>query len=187
MDVAKATAWRRSGANLVDMAVFGGLFWLVRSRGLAREGSPVARLMSVPIEVLREQLRSPGQRLLGTVTVDRRTGGRLALWRTLVLVGTRAGATELTRRLEPVRTPDLEREREAANAEVADIMRRHPQATPAREAELQAAYARHRHTTPSLPRMVAPSLVAGVLNSRLRRRLAPTVEILARSRSDHSP
>ncbi len=59
-------------------------------------------------------------------------------------------------------------------------MRRHPQATPEREAELQAAYARHRLAVPSLPRTVAPSLVAGVLNARLRRRLAPTVEVLAR-------
>ena len=182
MDSAKAPAWRRTGANLVDMAVFGGLFWLARSRGIAREGTPVARLMSVPVEVLREQLRSPGQRLLGTITVDRRTGRRLALWRTALLIATRAGATELTRRLEPARTPDLDREREAAGAEISDIMRRHPQATPEREAELQAAYARHRLTTPSLPRMIAPSLVAGVLNSRLRRRLAPTVEVLARGR-----
>ncbi len=182
MDSAKAPAWRRTGANLVDMAVFGGLFWLARSRGIAREGTPVARLMSVPVEVLREQLRSPGQRLLGTITVDRRTGRRLALWRTALLIATRAGATELTRRLEPVRTPDLDREREAAGAEISDIMRRHPQATPEREAELQAAYARHRLTAPSLPRTIAPSLVAGVLNSRLRRRLAPTVEVLARGR-----
>ena len=141
MDSAKAPAWRRTGANLVDMAVFGGLFWLARSRGIARAGTPVARLMSVPVEVLREQLRSPGQRLLGTITVDRRTGRRLALWRTALLIATRAGATELTRRLEPARTPDLDREREAAGAEISDIMRRHPQATPEREAELQAAYA----------------------------------------------
>jgi hypothetical protein len=175
----KAPAWRRTGANLVDMALFGGLFWLARSRGLARENSVVARFMGLPVEVLREQLRSPGQRLLGTHTVDRRTGRRVALWRTLALIGARAAGAELTRRLEPVRTPELEREREAANAEVTDIMRRHPQASPEREAELQAAYARHSHTTPSLPRAVAPSLVVGLVTTRLRRRLAPTVEVLA--------
>ncbi len=182
MDHVNAPAWRRTGANLVDMAAFGGLFWLARSRGLVREGSVGARLAAIPVEVLREQLRSPGQRLLGTRTVDRRTGSRVALWRTLALIGSRAAGAELTRRLEPVRTPDLEREREAANAEVADIMRRHPQASPEREAELRASHARHSHATPSVPRMVAPSLVVGVLTTRLRRRLAPTVEVLARGR-----
>jgi hypothetical protein len=130
--------------------------------------------------VLREQLRSPGQRLLGTQTVDRRTGRRLALWRTLVVVGSRAAGAEVTRRLQPVRTPELDREREAAGAEIAEIMRRHPQASPAREAELQAAHTRHRHTAPSLPRAVAPSLVVGLLTARLHRRLAPTAEVLAR-------
>ena len=111
--------------------------------------------------MLREQLRSPGQRLLGTITVDRRTGRRVALWRTLAVAGARAAAAELTRRLEPAQTPEREREREAANAEVAQIMRRHPQASPEREAELMAAYRRHSEVTPSLPRVLAPSLVAG--------------------------
>src|SRR6185437_11728284 len=184
-DATNAPAWRRTGANLADMAFFGGLFWLARSRGLLREGSAGAGLMAVPVEVLREQLRSPGQRLLGTRTVDVRTGRRVALWRTIVLIGSRAASAELTRRLEPARTPELDREREAANAEVADIMRRHPQASPEREAELRAAYRRHSHATPSLPRAVAPSLVLGVLTTRLRRRLAPTVEVLARGRGDH--
>ncbi len=182
MDRAKAPAWRRTGANLFDMAFFGALFWLARSRGLAREGTVVARLMAMPVEVLREQLRSPGQRLLGTRTVDRRTGRRLALWRTLALIGARAAGAELTRRLEPVRTPDLEREREAARAAISDVMRRHPQATPERAAELQAAHARHSASMPSLPRTIAPSLAVGVIAIRLRRRLAPTVEVLAGER-----
>src|SRR5947209_5450234 len=95
-DAPKAPAWRRTGANLADAAFFGALFWLARSRGLAREGSAGARLMAVPVEVLREQLRSPGQRLLGTRTVDRRTGTRVALWRTLALGGSRVAAAELT-------------------------------------------------------------------------------------------
>jgi hypothetical protein len=187
MDRAKAPGWRRTGANLVDMAVFGGLFWLARSRGRAREGSAAARLMGIPVEVLREQLRSPGQRLLGTRTVDRRTGTRVALWRTLALVGARAAGAELTRRLEPAPRPDLEAEREAVRAEISDIMRRHPQASPERQAELQAAHARHSRTMPSLPRMIVPSLVIGLATTRLRRHLAPTVEVLAPGRAPHSP
>jgi len=182
METAKAPSWRRIGANLIDMAVFGGLWWFARQQGWVREGTVRARLMAVPGELLREQLRSPGQRVLGTITVDRRTGRRLALWRTLALVAARAAAAELTRRLEPLHTPELEREREAANTELAEIMRRHPQASPEREAELQAAYARHSHATPSLPRAVAPSLVTGLVTTRLRRRLAPTIEVLAGGR-----
>jgi len=180
VDRAKAPTWRRTGANLFDMAFFGALFWAARSRGLAREGSVGARLIAIPLEVLREQLRSPGQRLLGTKTVDRRTGRRLALWRTLVVVGARAAGTEVARRLQPVQTPELDREREAAGREIADIMRRHPQASPERESELQAAYARQRRIAPSLPRAIAPPLIAGLVTTRLHRRLAPTAEVLAR-------
>ncbi|MGO9487789.1 MAG: hypothetical protein ACLQBB_02030 [Solirubrobacteraceae bacterium] len=179
---AKAPTWRRTGAGLIDMAFFGALWWFARSRGLLRERGVAAQLMALPGELLREQLRSPGQRVLGTLTVDRRTGRRLALWRTLALVAARAAAAEITRRLEPAHSPELEREREAAGAELGEIMRRHPQASPEREAELQAAYARHRTSMPSLPRTVAPSLLTGIVTTRLRRRLAPTVEILARGR-----
>jgi hypothetical protein len=180
VDHERAPAWRRTGANLVDMALFGGLFWLARSRGLLREKSLGARVAALPAELLREQLRSPGQWLLGTLTVDRRTGHRLALWRTLALIGFRAAGAEITRRLEPVRDPELERERQVVGEDIGVIMRRHPQASPEREAALRDAYARHQVTLPSLPRAVAPSLVAGLLNGRLRRRLAPTVEVLAR-------
>jgi hypothetical protein len=179
MDRDRAPAWRRTAANLIDMAVFGGLFWLARKRGIGREGTVAARFIGLPVEVLREQLRSPGQRLLGTQTVDARTGRRIAVWRTLALIGARAAGAELSRRLEPVRTPELQREREAAHAELAEIMRRHPQASPEREAELQAAYRRHSHAMPSLPRAVVPGLAIGLVTTRLRRRLAPTAEVLA--------
>jgi hypothetical protein len=183
----KPPVWRRAGANLIDMAFTGSVWWLARSRGWAREGAAGSRLMAIPGNLLREQVRSPGQWLFGTLTVDRRTGRRLALWRTIAVFGSRLAGAQITRRLEPARTPELEREREAARAEMGEIMRRHPQATPERDAELAAAHDRHRLILPSLPRAVAPSLVVGLLTTRLSRRLAPTVEILARERSDHSP
>jgi hypothetical protein len=183
----KPPAWRRAGANLTDMAFTGFAWWLARSRGWVREGAAGSRLMAIPGNLLREQVRSPGQWLFGTLTVDRRTGRRLALWRTIAVFGSRVAGAEITRRLEPARTPELEREREAARVEMGEIMRRHPRATPERDAELAAAHDRHRLILPSLPRAVTPSLAVGLLTTRLSRRLAPTVEILARGRSGHSP
>ncbi len=176
----KAPAWRRTGANLVDMAWFGALLWLARSRGHARDGNRVARVLALPGDPLREQLRSPGQQLLGTRTVDRRTGARLALWRTLMLLASAAAAQEVSRRLGPAETPERDREREAFRAEMEAIMRRHPQASPERDAERDALLA--RDPGPNLARTLAPVLLTGLLTSRLRRRLAPTVEVLARGR-----
>jgi hypothetical protein len=183
----KPPAWRRAGANLIDMAFTGSVWWLALSRGPVGEGTARSRLMAIAGNLLREQVRSPGQRLFGTLTVDRRTGRRLALWRTIAVFGSRVAGAQITRRLEPARTPERERAREAAGAEIAEIMRRHPQATPEREAELAAAHDRHSSSMPSLARAVGPSVVVGLLTTRLSRRLAPTVEILARRRADHSP
>ena len=163
------------------MAVFGGLLWLARSRGLARRGPSSPGSWRCRSKCCSSSAR-PARGCSARRTVDRRTGRRLALWRTLALIGARAAGAELTRRLEPVRTPELDREREAAGAEIGDIMRRHPQATPEREAELRAAHARHSTAMPSLPRTIAPSLAVGVITTRLRRRLAPTVEVLASER-----
>src|SRR5258708_21224047 len=74
----KAPAWRRTGANLVDMAWFGALLWLARSRGPARDGNRVARVLPLPRVPLREQLRPPRQHLLGPRTVDPLTRARPA-------------------------------------------------------------------------------------------------------------
>jgi hypothetical protein len=177
--LAKAAAWRRTGATLIDAAVLGGLWWLVRSRGWVRDGGRAARLLALPGDPLREQLRSPGQLVLGTLTVDRRTGRRVAVWRTLGVIAAGAASEELTRRLRPAEDPAPERDNEAYFAEMQAIMRRHPQASPEREAELQDLYGRHRLAVPNLPRAILPGLAVGLLTSRLRRRLAPTVEVLA--------
>ena len=181
----RAPIWRRTGANLIDAALLGGLWWLARSRGWVRDGGRVARLLALPGDPLREQLRSPGQRLLGTATVDPRTGGRLAVWRTVAIVAAGAAAQELTRRLEPVTSDEQQRRRDAYVSEMTAIMARHPQPSPERDAERRSL--EERHPAPSLLRAAAPPIAAGVLTTRLRRRLAPTVEVLAQRRSDHSP
>ena len=153
--------------------------WCVR-------GGPVSRLLASSREVVGEQLRTPGQLLFGTRTVDRRTGSRVALWRTVVLTATRVGAGELTRRLTIPAKPEQDRDREAFVEEMQEIMRRYPRASPERDAARKELFARHPPVVissgSSLLRALVPSLLVGVLDKRLRRRLAPTVEVLARGR-----
>jgi hypothetical protein len=165
------------------MAAVGGLWWLARGSGRLRDDGAVARVLAAPGDVLREQVRSPGQRLLGTRTVDRRTGRRLALWRTLVIVVTGAAGQELTRRLRSPETREQEREREAFVAEMRSITEHHPQASPERDAEREALFERPPPPQANLWRAVAPPLAAGLATTLLRRRLARTVEVLAKRQS----
>ncbi len=184
----RAPLWRRTGAGLLDAAVFAGGSTRARRTGLVREGGLIERqLIPALPDVLREQLRMPGQLLFGIRTVDRRTGKRVALWRTFALAAVAATGRELVRRLAFPESPELDRERQAFNAEIHEIFRGHPQDSPEREAALREASARQRGLWPSAARAMGPSLLVGLLSSGLRRRLAPTVEVLAREGSDHRP
>ncbi len=189
--VNRAPRWREMLAGLLDVSLVGGLLWLVRRQqgGAAAAAERLRWLRYVPADALREQLRTPGQRLLGIRTVDRRTGQRVALWRTLALVGVAGGSQLIVNRLKPPDTPAQEREREAFVEEMQAIMRRHPQRSPERDAERQALLARHQSTLPGrdLQRALALTFLAGLVTRRLRRRLAPTREILVRRRVDHRP
>ncbi|MHB8532277.1 MAG: hypothetical protein ACYDC2_06125, partial [Solirubrobacteraceae bacterium] len=144
-------------------------------------------LRMIPAEALREQVRTPGQRLLGLRTVDRRTGERVALWRTLLLTGVAATGQQLTRRVAaPSQTPEQESERARFLDHVRDIHQRHPAGGIAREQEMEALWARQPDSLRShLGRALGPALASALLTSRLRRRLAPTVEV--RGRRAHSP
>jgi hypothetical protein len=181
---ARAPGWRQMGARLVDMSMLAALTWPGRSRPLVRPGGPLSRLLSSSREVVSEQLRTPGQLLFGTRTVDRRTGSRVELWRSLVLSGLEVLAGELTRRLAVPVKPEQQREREDFFIEMQEIMRRYPQASPERDAARSELLARHPpaivSSGSSLVRVLVPSLLVGLVNNRLRRRLAPTVEVLAR-------
>ncbi len=98
----RAPRWREGLAGVVDVSLMGG-FALLRSRGV-RPVEAAARLRwlrYIPADAVREQIPSPGQLLLGIRTVDRRTGRRVALWRTLLLLGTAAGGQQIARRLSP--------------------------------------------------------------------------------------
>ncbi len=181
-----APRWRKTVATAIDTLAVGGGWWLVRKRGWLRDRGFVLRLLAAPGDPLREQLRSPGERLLGLRTIDRRTGRRVALWRTLALTGVGAAGQELVRRVSR-ETSEQERAREELTAEMQAIMRRHPRASPAREAERRALFARHRQLTGSLARALVPTLALGLATTRLRRRLAPTRQVLVRRRRAHSP
>ena len=58
----------------------------------------------------------------------------------------------------------------------------------AREAERRALFERsHSPVAATAARAAGPTLAIGLLNSRLRRRLGPTIQVLARGSDDHSP
>lgn len=179
-----APRWRETGAGLVDAGVLGGLSWLARRRELIRLDGPFARLMGVVPAVLREQLRTPGQLLLGIRTVDRRTGARVVLWRSFAVAGASIAGRLVIRRLAVSGRSERERPREDFLAEMHELMRQHPQASPEREAARRELFARHPSTititSRGILRAVAPTLLFGLVMRRLRRRLAPTVEVLAR-------
>lgn len=184
-----APRWRQTGSGLIDVGVLAGLRWLARRGELTGAEKLITRAAGTGQRVLREQLRSPGQLLLGTRTVDRRTGRRVALWRTLALAGVGVASRELVRRLAPFEGPERRRAQAAFASESHEIYARHPQASPEREAALRELYRRHPPGSVSADpvRIFLPPLLAGLLGAGLRRRLAPTVEVLARGGRDHRP
>jgi hypothetical protein len=102
----------------------------------------------------------------------------------MVLFGASAGGQWLGRRLAPgAQTPEQERERESFRAELDAIYERHPNDHAAREAERERLFERPTPPQVSLWRAVAPPLAAGLATTLLRRRLAPTVEVVAKGQS----
>jgi hypothetical protein len=178
-------------AGALDAAIVAGAtrLWRHRRRGGNAGTARWTGLIEPAVQSLRQQLRSPGQLLLGLRTVDRRTGRRLELWRTLVLLGLGVGRSVLVRRLAaPQLTPEQERARSGFLDELNAIQTRHPDDEGAREAARQELFGRQHNQVPDiLRRTAAPALALGLLNSRVRRRLAPTAEVLAEGREPHRP
>jgi hypothetical protein len=171
-------------ADAVDAAILAAAAraWRARSvRAPARHRS--WGLQGRAADFLAVQLRSPGERLLGIRTVDRRTGRRVALWRTLLLSGSRLGGFLLLRRLV-AESPEDERQREWFTDEMQAILERHPRASPARDAEREALA--QRYPGRGLLRTIGPWIAFGLLNAVLRRLLEPTVRIRARGAADHT-
>lgn len=191
VETSRGPRWRRTLAGAVDAAIVGAAAWLWRRRAASTGARQTwwGPLLGSSVDILREQLRSPGQRMLGLRTVDRRTGRRPELWRTLVLLGAGAGGQLLVRRITPApMTPEQESDRDTFLEELTAIQQRHPDDPAAREAERRALFERNRSpVVATFGRAAGPKLVVGLLNSRLRRRLAPTIQVLTSRGESHNP
>lgn len=185
----RAPRWRTALAGLVDVAISGAALRLLQSRAPGRPARIAGALLAPTGELVREQLASPGQRLFAVRTVDRRTGRRTELWRTLVLVGFAGGVQLAERRLRPGVDAAGEGRRAELAARMKDISERYREEPARRDAEFRSAALQSGLPPiwPGLVRIAGGGLLAGAARRRLRRRLAPTVEVLARGRGDHSP
>jgi hypothetical protein len=171
-------------AGAVDVALAGGLAWLLRRRA---PGVPDARGVAsasrwIPVlgpssELVREQLGSPGQRMLGIRTVDRRTGARVALWRTLIMTAAAVTGNVLARRNIRGAAPEPER----STRELGVIEERHAGDPQARDAAIRDLITERRENA-DFGRRVSPVIAVGMLTSFLLRRLRPTTEVSVRTR-----
>ncbi len=192
-EIRPAPLWRRTLSGAADAAIVWAGMWLWRRRAVgeasqARAVNPLAVPVGAVGELAREQLRSPGQRLLGLRTVDRRTGDRPELRRALGLLGLEVGGQRLARAIAPAPlTLEQERQREGFLEELNAINQRHAHDRDALEAERRQLYERHEGPAGKLWRSAGPTLAIGLLGGLLRRRLAPTTEVLVRERGPHSP
>jgi hypothetical protein len=161
----QAPRWRAGASTIADMLLVGGGWTLARRRGWLGAGAGRGRFVVISPDAIRAQL-------LGLRTVDARSGHRVALWRTLVLVGVASAGRAIEQAAQLA--PDVEefgaRVREAGASHPADTL-----------AESPAPY----HF--NVPRAIGASLAVALVDSRLRRRLAPTREVLARGPRAHRP
>ncbi len=181
IEIETAPRWRSGLAGLVDAALGAGVVWLARDRLRTRPARTALSLLAPGSALVREQLASPGQRLLGTRTVDRRTGRRVELWRTLALLGATAGAELLQRSLQPGDDPVGDEWNRSFAAEMKAIDERYRSDPARRDAEFRRAALEHgpASVVPTIARVAAVGIAISSARRRLRRRLAPTVEVRA--------
>jgi hypothetical protein len=142
--------------------------------------------------VLGEQVGTPGGWIVGVRTVDRRTGRRIDLWRTLTVALVQLATRLLARRLTPRPSLPSEGERRERAREVEAIKERYADDEDALQTELMRHYAEHQMNVTA---NIWPPLVAGVasalVNRTVRRRLAPTLVVsrapAEQPASPHSP
>jgi len=191
---------RKALAGLIDAAVLALPAVLYLGRALRAGGAdrPAARppawtrVLTPAVGVLGEQVGTPGSWIMGVRTVDRRTGRRLALWRTLTVALAEVATRVLSQRLTPRPSFPSDDERRQRLREVEAIKDRYADDEEARNAELMRHHAEHRV---NVTVNVWPPLVAGLgstlVNRSVRRRLAPTLVVsrghAERPASPHSP
>jgi hypothetical protein len=177
-------------AGLINAATLGLLYalywrWLRHSGRDAGPHTDAARLgrwlrlFNVVVGILGEQLGSPGGWIVGLRTVDRRTGRRVGLWRTLAVALLGAATEAGRRRLTPAMPPISESEREDLTREARAIRQRYADDSHLQQEAVNSVYEQRRievNLWRRLPAIVGPALI----NSRLRRRLAPTIVVVSR-------
>jgi hypothetical protein len=167
-----ALTWGASGGSCSAMDT-------ARSRASAQ----AARWMTVigpSSDLVREQIGSPGQRLLGIRTVDRRTGARVDWWRSLTLAAMSGVGVALSR-ASPQRDRELEVKRWEFRRELQAAASSHAGDPEARAAAIRELDGRYQVNV-DLGRRVGLLAALGLLRLVLRRRLAPTTEISVRTR-----
>jgi hypothetical protein len=111
--------------------------------------------------------------------VDRRTGRRVQLWRSVVLLAVGAGGQAgLARLRPPPDTPEQERERERFVEEMRGLAERHPRGSP-EFTDAQNELLRDSSHLPNHLSAMPVAVALGIVVRRLRRHLAPMIEILA--------
>ncbi|MGA2452529.1 MAG: hypothetical protein ABSG93_03330 [Solirubrobacteraceae bacterium] len=191
---------RRALADLIDTAVmalpavlYWRRAWRARKSGQQAASPPRwTRALGPAVTVLGEQVGTPGAWIMGVRTVDRRTGRRIALWRTLAVALARVATQVLSRRLTPRPAVPSDAEHQQRRRQVEAIEARHPDDEDARNAELMRHYAEHRmNVTIGIWPPLAAALGSTLVNRSLRRRLAPTLVVSRRPAerppSPHSP
>jgi hypothetical protein len=175
-----------------------GVSWWWRNRGVSstRRSETAGGTQRLPLRssvkaVVYEQLGSPGAWVAGVRTVDRRTGRRVALWRTVLIASARLGTQAAAKRLAKPSPPISEAEHAERARALQAIRERFPDDEDARNAALTDHYREHQVTVKAnLGTPLAISIGSSLLNSRLRRHLAPTM-LVRRPREahpvDHSP
>ena len=188
--VRSAPGWRRALAGLIDSAILAAVHFV---RRLAQADSRRRRRSALEALIgptpLLERVGSPGERLLGIQTVDRRTGQPVAWWRAALLTAAAVGVRALRTRLTPKPLTDEQRQRWAAlQSDMQELRTRYADDPEALEAAM-AELTRERRA-PSTNAGAARALLAGVVpwfvSRQLTRRIAPTVVVLRRTRA-HSP
>lgn len=181
-----ASPGRRVLAGLINAAMMSLPVIRQTRRALraARAGETAAKAQSwtqaLPgvLEILAEQVGTPGGWIMRVRTVDKRTGRRLALWRSLVVALVNIGTRLLGRRLNPRPESPSQAEQRQRFDEIRAIRERYADDEDARNAELMRYYAEHRV---DVAVRIWPVFAAGVgpvlLNRWIRRRLAPTVVV----------
>jgi hypothetical protein len=177
-------SWTRKAlAGLIDSApTLLLLGWRLRRRSdradarHGREGwQHWLRIVGPQSPAVHEQIGSPGEWITGLRTVDRRTGERVALWRTVALAGAQAAAVTLRGRLSAAPAPA---ERRAAIRELSELHERHADDPAALREAIQHHRRDHRADIQTMrPMLVGLALV--LVNQFLRRRLAPTMIVRA--------